>query len=496
MIKLLLCFSLLIPSCLCLLYPRESETRQAKSLDGLWSFKLSPNEDQEIGFRLQWYNDKLEDAILMPVPSSYNDITQDSKVRDYLGVAWYQTEFFVPDTWADRSVYLRFGSVNYEAIVYLNGRNVFNHTGGHLPFGGDISRYLNVTSSNLLTVAVNNTLSHFTVPQATVKVPNNPHHYPSGYKQVLLNFDFFNYAGIHRSVVLYSVPRTHIHALTYFTKTIVDSNALIEYNFAHSQQTSLWTFDVDNEDEVSCFVEIIHPKSNKVVAKASKCSGEIIINNATLWWPIGMSNTPGFLYKAKFVLKKDTQVVDVYYEDIGLRLVQVEDSRLLINQKSVYLTGFGKHEDSAIRGRGFDPVLLVKDFNLLKWIGANSFRTSHYPYSEELMQLADREGIMIIDECPAVGIFEFTDQLLDQHTLTLNELIERDRNHPSVIMWSITNEPRSSEAKSSQYFEKVISVVKQLDRTRPVTGAINANKETDLLAPQLDILMINRYFAW
>ena len=470
------------------LYPRESETRQVKSLDGLWSFKLSPSDDQMIGFRDRWYTKRLQDCILMPVPSSYNDITQDPKVRDYLGVVWYQTEFYLPSKSSGETLYLRFGSVNYEAIVFLNGHNVFNHTGGHLPFGDQVTSLLSFTQVNLLTVAVNNTLSHTTVPQATVKSPNDPNQYPSGYKQVTLNFDFFNYAGIHRSVVVYAVPSDHIQRITYSTKTISNSKAIIEYDVTHSSATSA--------GEVSCSLDLIDPQTDQVKVHSDECKAQITVRNATLWWPYGMSEKPGYLYKGKFYLKRNNETVDIYYQDIGIRTVSVVSTRLLVNEKPVYLTGFGKHEDSAIRGRGFDAAYLVKDFNLLKWIGANSFRTSHYPYSEELMQLADRQGIMVIDECPAVGLFQFNSQLLQQHKKSLSEMIERDRNHPSVIMWSIANEPSSSDAKCQQYFTEVIATARDADLTRPVTAAINANKQTDLLAPMLDVLMINRYYAW
>lgn len=471
------------------LYPRESETRQVKSLDGLWSFKLSPPDDQMIGFRDKWYTKKLQDCILMPVPSSYNDITQDSKIRDYLGVVWYQTEFYLPSTPSQETFYLRFGSVNYEAMVYLNGHNVFNHTGGHLPFGDQVTRFLSFTQVNILTVAVNNTLSHTTVPQATVKSFNDSNLYPKGYKQVTLNFDFYNYAGIHRSVIVYAVPLDHIQRITYNTKTIRNSKAIIEYDVTHSSSTT-------SASEVSCSLDLIDPQTDQVKVHSDECKGDIIVTNATLWWPFAMSNQPGYLYKGKFSLKRNNETIDVYYEHIGIRTVTVASNSLLINDKPVYLTGFGKHEDSAIRGRGFDPVYLVKDFNLLKWIGANSFRTSHYPYSEELMQLADRQGIMVIDECPAVGLVDFNSQLLEQHKKSLSEMIERDRNHPSVIMWSIANEPSSSDAKCKEYFTELVFSVRDADLTRPVTAAINANKQTDLLAPMLDVLMINRYYAW
>ena len=100
----------------------------------------------------------------------------------------------------------------------------------------------------------------------------------------------------------------------------------------------------------------------------------------------------------------DKKLIDCYKLPIGIRTIKVTDKQFLINGKPFYFKGFGKHEDSEIRGKGYDEVIVIKDFNLLKWIGANSFRTSHYPYAEEILYLADREGIVIIDEVPAVGL--------------------------------------------------------------------------------------------
>ncbi|KAG0433491.1 hypothetical protein HPB47_019877 [Ixodes persulcatus] len=97
-------------------------------------------------------------------------------------------------------------------------------------------------------------------------------------------------------------------------------------------------------------------------------------------------------------------VTDVYYQKFGLRTVRATQTQLLLNERPLYLMGFGKHEDADIRGKGLDLALIVKDFNLIRWIGANSFRTSHYPYSEELMDQADAQGIAVIDESPAVAL--------------------------------------------------------------------------------------------
>lgn len=141
--------------------------------------------------------------------------------------------------------------------------------------------------------------------------------------------------------------------------------------------------------------------------------------------------------------------------------------------------------------------MIMKDFSLIKWTGANSFRTSHYPYSEQLMDEADSQGIVVIDECPAVALQSFNDQLLELHRTVLRELIDRDKNRPSVFLWSLANEPKSADPKSLDYFQKVSSYARSLDRSqRPLTGAISAEFNNCHMAPSLDLLMINRYYAW
>lgn len=149
-----------------------------------------------------------------------------------------------------------------------------------------------------------------------------------------------------------------------------------------------------------------------------------------------------------------------------------------------------------VRGRGLDLPLIIKDFNLMKWIGANSFRTSHYPYSEELMDEADSQGIVVIDECPAVGLHVWGDVLLKQHLLSITELIQRDKNRPSVVMWSIANEPHSLEKAALDYFKKVAAHARGLDNTRPITAATYMPYDQDLMSDSLDVLMVNQYQGW
>lgn len=164
---------------------------------------------------------------------------------------------------------------------------------------------------------------------------------------------------------------------------------------------------------------------------------------------------------------------DVYRLPIGIRSLRWTNTSVLLNEKPIYLRGFGRHEDSPIRGRGLDLVTMTRDYELLKWVGANSYRTSHYPYSDEVLEMADRQGILIVDECPAVDVENYSPELLTRHQTSLSELIRRDKNRPSVIMWSIANEPRSQLTGTEDYFGSVASHTRNLDPTRPITAALS-----------------------
>jgi beta-glucuronidase len=176
------------------------------------------------------------------------------------------------------------------------------------------------------------------------------------------------------------------------------------------------------------------------------------------------------------------RLLDEWYEDIGIRTVEIKETGILLNGESVYLKGFGRHEDGDVIGRGFSPALMKRDMELLKCTGANSFRTSHYPWCEEMYQLADREGFLVIDECPAVGLYDSTVNaleaaavtqktpffekeaipgLLKNHLKDVEAMIARDKNHPCVIAWSLANEPESTCEKAAPYFQKVFDAARR-----------------------------------
>lgn len=468
-----------------MLYPIITDTRTVIDLNGIWSFKL----DKGNGLQENWQQAKLSDTITMAVPSSYNDIGVTAEIRNHVGWVWYEREFTVPAILTSERIVLRFGSATHTAKVYVNGELAVEHKGGFLPFETEINGYLK-TGSNRLTVAVNNVVDESTLPvgfytekeiEGVGKVArNNP------------NFDFFNYAGLHRPVKIYTTPQTFVQDVT----VVPNVSGSVNYK-------------VETSGEAQVKISVVD-EAGAVVANAEGAQGTATIDNVKLWEPLN-----AYLYTLKVELLKDGQAIDVYEQPFGVRSVEVKDSKFLINNKPFYFKGFGKHEDSPVHGRGFNEAANIMDFNLIKWIGGNSFRTAHYPYSEELMRLADSEGLVVIDETPGVGIHlnfaatlfggrEFRNtwehiQTLEHHQDVLKELVARDKNHACVVMWSVANEPASEEEGADKYFKPLVELTKELDpQKRPVTIVTHlwSTPETDKIAEIIDVLALNRYNGW
>ncbi|KAK6179764.1 hypothetical protein SNE40_012049 [Patella caerulea] len=472
-----------------MLYPRGSESRQIQSLDGMWNFRIDASPNRNLGFEQKWYSGRLSTTgpvIPMAVPSSYNDVTEDKNIRDFVGWAWYDREFFVSNVSQNRRIVLRFGSAHYYAIVYVNGIEAVRHDGGHLPFEADVNALLIVNGPNYVTVAVNNTLSPTTLPPGTISYKTDTSKYPEGYFVQNLQMDFFNYAGIHRHVRLYTTPKTYIDDIT-VTTTVDFASNIGHVNYA---------IEVVGDQSGTLKIEVID-KSGATVATGTTSKGSLQVNNPQLWWPYTMNvNNPAYLYTLKVSLTGTD--LDVYRLPIGIRVVNVTSDQFLINNKPFYCHGVDKHEDSDIRGKGLDYALIAKDFNMLKWLGVNCFRTSHYPYAEEILDQADQQGVVIIDESPGVGIRSrnFGNESLNHHLEVMSEMYRRDKNRPAVCMWSVANEPESDTANAVPYFKSVIGYTKQLDPTRPVSFTCNKDYSNDKCVQFVDVIMINRYYGW
>lgn len=459
-----------------MLYPKMTESRMVFDLNGVWDFCLMNGEAKG-------------EIMPMPVPSSYNDIYTGRDFADHVGNLYYRRTFTVSSRMLEKRLFLRFGSVTHKAEVWLNGTCLGKHSGGFLPFSFEITEAARA-GENELEVIVNNIVDETTLPAGRMvhqKFPGLPEEIHN-----LPNFDFYNYSGIMRPVCLYTAPESYIEDISIYGK--------MDGSF-------YWYVKANGEGTVS--VRLLDAAGNEVAAgEGFKGTGRI--DQVQLWEP----GHP-VLYSLEVTLTGSDGEKDTYTEVFGFREVSIRDCRIHLNGKPVYLKGFGKHEDSPVHGRGFDMAYNVKDIGLLKWIGANSFRTSHYPYCEEMLQLCDRKGILVIDEAPAVGLnagFTATGLLggnpngtwklfktAEHHRQVLRDMVQRDKNHPCVIIWSVANEPASQEDGAKEYFEPLLNLVRELDeQKRPATLVTyeGSNPVSCKVAEICDLLIINRYRGW
>ncbi|MET3558766.1 beta-glucuronidase [Streptococcus rupicaprae] len=475
-----------------MLYPQLSAKRKVYDLNGLWQFKQG-NYTPHAHKRL---SDDPESE-LMVVPTSFNDVLVDKNKRLFIGDNWYERVLDLPEIAEDEEAVLRFGSVTHQAKVYLNGRLAGEHKGGFTPFEVVLTAEDLAQKPLVLTVCANNELNYTTLPVGNYlekKMPDG-----SIKKVVKENFDFFNYAGIHRPVKLYTRPKLHIEDI------------VISYDLSEDLKTAKVKVAVE-AGEVSKVVVSLLDEAGKVLAQGHP-DQELVLDSVTLWQPL-----KAYLYTCRVELFDGERLVDNYDEAFGIRKVEVKNAQFLINNQPFYFKGFGKHEDTYINGRGLNEAANLMDLNLLKDLGANSFRTSHYPYSEEMMRLADRMGIVVIDEVPAVGLFQNFTAALDllgdkaepdntwtvmktkeAHEEVIRELVKRDKNHACVVMWVVANEPSSHEAGAREYFEPLIQLYRDLDQQkRPVTlvNIMMAMPGKDLVADLIDVICLNRYYGW
>ncbi|UCD37246.1 MAG: beta-glucuronidase [Fidelibacterota bacterium] len=472
-----------------MLYPQNNRCRTVIDLSGFWDLKVDASE---CGLEEGW-SEGITSDICAGVPASWNEQLSELGLMNYIGSVWYQKHFTLPNLWKGQKIVLRFGSVDHHATVWVNGRLAGEHQGGFLPFELEITDLVQKEIDNVLVVRVNNVLSHDTIPQGVTKDDYAAFNKERDQTFPPANFDFFPYGGIPRPVKLVALPHQHFTAVQVETG-IRDRTGQLRFTVAVSDDAQgaliealLW----DDDQQVASYEDALDGCS---------CIGELQVPDCRFWSP----DSP-HLYRLHLKLMDGDALLDEYRLEVGIREITVQGDELLLNGKPIFLQGFGKHEDFPVLGKGFSYPLVVKDFQLLKWIGANSFRTSHYPYADEIMQLADRMGFLVIDEVPAVSLNlkYVTDKTLSQHKQALTELITRDRNHPSVIAWSVGNEagvwgePEAVTEKGIRYWEEIFQHTRELDNSRPITlpTCVQTGDE-DPAYLYSDFISVNRYWGW
>jgi beta-glucuronidase len=469
--------------------PRTGPHRLALDLGGLW--RLLPDPDDALGPDAPWR----DDALAFAVPGSWNSQLAEATaggvpLAGYVGACWIGRDVFVPEAAGGKRVFVYAGSADYRAEVFWDGRRVGESRAAFLPFWAEVTDRATPGEAHRLALRVDNRADAETIPQG-ITGPEfaEPKERGAGAEHVPpARYDFFPYGGVHREVELAVLPQTFVAQVR--VETALGGEVAVA---------------VDVDGPADAVTARLADASGALAASASaRPESDTARSTLTVAEPRPWSPADPHLYALRVGVERDGAEVDVVERAVGVREVRVEGKQLLLNGEPVFLRGFGKHEDFPVLAKAHSPAVLVKDFGLMEWIGANSFRTSHYPYHPDWLDEADRRGVLVLSEVPAVSLnhAKTTDQTQAAHAEAIRQLVARDRNHPSVIGWVIGNEPGLSgepEATTdvaTDYWRPLFDLTRDLDPSRPVTVPTHNRHVGRALYPLCDFASVNRYYGW
>lgn len=436
-------------------------------LAGDWQYRADPG-DQGLG--AGWAGDAgTADWTSVAVPSAWNatDLSDESMAGS---VGWYRRELRVPKTPAGVRWVVRFESVNYRATVFLNGTQIGQHEGASIPFEVELGNLRD--GANLLTVRVDNRRGPTDLPPG-----------PRG--------GWWNYGGLLREVYLRPVDGLDIAALetrTVGTRTILVRATLRNPGGGLRRGSASATLAGHTVDMGSVRV----PSGRERTLEK-----HVDIPGARRWLP----GHP-VLYPVSVTASVRGRRVARFDVHTGLRTVAVRsDGRLTVDGRPATLRGAAVHEDNPVRGAALTSADRAQQIALLQQLGATVTR-AHYPLHPDFLERADRAGIFVWEQVPVYQLSESALRNPDVQRKALDYLraaVLRDRNHPSVLAWSIGNElPPTPQRGQTAYIKKAVRLVRELDPTRPVAldfAGYPVKSYVPAFAP-LDALGINDYFGW
>jgi beta-glucuronidase len=463
--------------------------REGISLNGVWNYVVDPYQtgyfdyrqsvrDQQanpstaeslfLNHKPQNSSDRVEydfeksDRIV--VPRDWN--SQKEKLFYYEGSVWYYKKFnYQPRNKTTRQ-FICFEAVNYEADVYLNGQKLGKHIGGFTPFNFEVTGKLN-DADNVIILKVDNT-------RGLEKVPT-------------INTDWWNYGGITRDVMLIDVDSTFIqhYSIQLNTNNASLIEATIQLNGAQ-KSGQIVTVQVPEAG-----ISFQLTTDDKGVAKT-----EFTATNLQLWTP----ETPK-LYRVTITCN-ETNCNDL----IGFRTIKTRGTDLLLNGRSVFLRGISIHEENGIRGgRAYSREDAQMLLGWAKELGCNFVRLAHYPHNENMTRVADEMGLMVWSEVPVYWTIQWCNEETFQNAnRQLTDMIVRDRNRASVIIWSMANETPVSDERTT-FLKRMIDTTRQLDGSRLISAALERHTKEgaedvqvidDPLQQYVDVVAFNEYIGW
>ncbi len=460
--------------------------RTGFSLNGKWNYIVDPYENGYYDYRYEPFDknenptggyfldrkpasksDLVEyDFDLMPslmVPGDWN--SQDDKLFYYEGTVWYRKLFEYDKKDVVNRVFICFGGANYETDVYLNGRKLGKHIGGFTPFNFEITGILK-DGPNSVVVKVDNKRRRDGVPT--------------------LNTDWFNYGGLTRDVCIVEVPQTFI------------SDYLIQ--LAKGRQDLISGYVKLNGQKASQKIKIEIPELKIATEVTTDANGtaniEITVKKLERWSTVNPK-----LYQVNI-----SAGGDAISEKIGFRNIETQGTDILLNGVSVFLRGICIHEENPMRG---GRAYSLEDARMLlgwaKELGCNYVRLAHYPHNENMARVADEMGILVWEENPVYWTILWDNPATFENARNqLTELITRDKNRASVIIWSMANETPVSDARTI-FLKKLVTHARELDNTRLISAAMEVHRDPgkpyhriveDPFAEHTDIVNFNEYVGW
>jgi len=412
----------------------------ALTLGAGWRFALNP----PVGFEKPGFDDRAWAGIKVPAHWEMEGF----RSRD--GIGGYRLRFQATKS-AGRT-FIRFDGVYSGAEVWLNGVPVARHEGGFTPFEADVTEALR-SGENVLALKV---LEHTNVSDNLDKMSQ---------------YADFPLAGIIRKVSLFTVPDRHLDS---FEETCTFGSGLkgatvdgvctvVNRTASPARNTGVFVSLLDGEGNA---VAKAIARPQPLGAQGRQGAGfSLAVANPHPW-----SAEHPYLYTLRFVVREGDMVFQTIDQKIGLRQTEIRGSQILINQVPVKFRGTCHHDSDPLLGRAVTPELTRKDLAMIKEANLNSVRTSHYPPIPELVEEADRMGVYVEDEADFCWVGVSSDLRNTPRIIQLTgELLARDRNHPSVFMWSLCN-----ESEFGYGFERSHEWVRQIDPSRPTGAATSA----------------------
>ncbi|SEA27901.1 glycoside hydrolase family 2 protein [Pedobacter hartonius] len=465
--------------------------RKALSLNGKWQYIVDPYETGFYDYRYKELDEKNPDAYWntdvqanktekkehgyiekysLNVPGDWNH--QQPEFTFYEGTIWYKKSFDVEKTAAGQRYFLYFGAVNYRADVFLNGKKLGMHKGGFTPFNFEVPQALLKDKDNFLVVKVDNKRHADEVPT--------------------LNTDWWNYGGITREVKLITVPTTFIQDFVVQLKKnstgktpgkTPEAEGWVKLNQAPAAGETLT-------------IEIPELKFKKKIAATGETTAlSFKLPKVELWSP----ETPK-LYTVIIRTKNDETT-----DKIGFRTIEAHGTQVLLNGKPIFMRGICIHGEipQEVR-RAYSEEDAEQLLHQSIELGCNMVRLAHYPHDEKITRLADSLGILVWSEIPVYWTIDFgSAEVLEKAKAQLTEMITRDHNRASVIIWSVGNETPISQTRTD-FMHSLLTKARELDNTRMVSAALEVNYSAlndkniidDPLGEFVDLVAFNEYLGW